>query len=350
MERKRTSIPMIENRIKPWTAEDARNFRERENSKFDRIRPLVNLGVTFALKPLARLACSIVGEEAVMGRAFDRVTRGINANLDTAYATYTPIASDVLSVGYFRSGTNWTMHTCFQIANLGEGEFDHIQDVIPWPDAPVPEKGVGLNDPETYQSPTGLRVIKSHNLPRQIPVNDEAKFIAVTRDPKDVAVSGYHLFRSFVFGKMMPSPSMWLDRFLSDNPFFGAWHDFTAGWYALRDQPNVLFLTYEQMKADPDTVIRRIAKVMGVDLTPLVLEKIKYKTSFDHMKTINHKFYPANRSAFSFEKGEMIRSGKTGSGKELFSDEALAMVDSYFSAKLRELGCSFPYDEIYGGG
>lgn len=339
---------MIKKQSKPWTAEDAQKFRERENAKFEKVRPFVDLGVTFFLKPLMSIASSFAGEEAVLGKVFDRVTRDINANLETAYATYTPTANDVLSIGYFRSGTNWTMHTCYQIANLGEGEFDHIQDVIPWPDAPVPKKGVGLFAPDAYQSPTQLRIIKSHNLPSQIPYNSDAKFIAVTRDPKDVAVSGYHFFRSFIFGKMMPSPSMWLNRFLSDNPFFGTWHDFTAGWYALRDQQNVLFLTYEQMKEDFEKAIRRIASFMGVDLTPSILEKIQYKASFDYMKTINHKFYPANRSMFSYANGDMIRRGKTGRGKDLFSSEELARVDTYFSKKLRKLGSRFPYDDLYG--
>lgn len=339
---------MIEKRPRQWTAEDARNFRDKENAKFNRIRPFVNIGVTFLLHPLVEIAKSFVGEEVLLGKAFDRVTRDMNANLNNAYSTYIPSANDILTVGYFRSGTNWTMHTCFQIAHLGEGEFDHIQDVIPWPDAPVPEKSVGLYAPESYQSPTQLRVIKSHNLPSQIPFNNEAKFISVIRDPKDVAVSGYHFFRSFVFGKMMPSPSMWLDRFLSANPVFGTWHDFTAGWYALREKPNVLFLTYEQMKKDSDAAIRKIAHLTKVDLSPRILKKIKSKTSFDYMKTINDKFYPANRSAFSFAKGEMIRCGKTGTGKGLFSTIELAKIDSYFSSKLKELGCGFPYDTVYG--
>ena len=27
------------------------------------------------------------------------------------------------------------MHVCYQITQLGEGQFDHIQDEIAWPDA-----------------------------------------------------------------------------------------------------------------------------------------------------------------------------------------------------------------------
>ena len=39
------------------------------------------------------------------------------------------------------------MQIAQQIASLGAAEFDHIHDLVAWPDAPFPEIRARLNDP-----------------------------------------------------------------------------------------------------------------------------------------------------------------------------------------------------------
>ena len=97
------------------------------------------------------------------------------------------------------------MQITHQIANLGHGEFEHVHDVIPWPDG-MPNYALELAHDEVWQAaPTNLRVIKSHLALDHIPYNEKARYICVVRDPKDMAASGYHFMKATTMGPMMPS-------------------------------------------------------------------------------------------------------------------------------------------------
>src|SRR5580704_16944909 len=50
---------------------------------------------------------------------------------------YTPGPQDVFVMTYAKSGTNWMMQIAHQLIHHGEGEFDHIHSLVPWPDAVV---------------------------------------------------------------------------------------------------------------------------------------------------------------------------------------------------------------------
>ncbi len=56
-----------------------------------------------------------------------------------------------------------------QIAHYGAAEFNHIHELVPWPDGPSGPVG-DLNDPRfAEESPTGLRVIKTHLPAEHVP-------------------------------------------------------------------------------------------------------------------------------------------------------------------------------------
>ena len=75
---------------------------------------------------------------------------------------YEPDEHDVFVATFAKSGTNWAMQIAHQIAHHGQAEYAHIHDVIPWPEAPMPDI-VKLSDPQPRRAaPTGLRVIKTH--------------------------------------------------------------------------------------------------------------------------------------------------------------------------------------------
>jgi hypothetical protein len=118
-------------------------------------------------------------------------------------------------------------------------------------------------------SPTGLRVIKTHYALANVPFEPHSRYIAVVRDPKEVCVSGYFFLRSLVFGPMMPSMSRWVDYFLSPDFEQGSWAKHLASYWAVRERPNVLFLTYGEMKRDLPGTVTRVAELMGSPFHPL---------------------------------------------------------------------------------
>jgi hypothetical protein len=305
------------------------------------------LPLIFLLRLIIRLTRRCGLESILFRLIFRVVSRNINNRMEKAFTGYEPKANDVFVCSYFKAGTNWTMQIAYQIANRGAGEYQNIHDVIPWPDAPIKALAVPLSETSEKNSITGLRVIKTHSLAYSMPYSRDAKYICVVRDPKDVFVSSYHYVRSVVLGNLMPTVATWLDIFLSKVAMHDQWADFLCGYWKWRDRPNVLFLTYEEMKDDLAGTIRRIADLTGVSLTPEESDRICHASSYAHMKSIGDKFYPGRITPFSLKSGQMIRSGEKGKSDELLSIYQQKRIDDYCRRALQRLGCDFPYDTHY---
>lgn len=292
----------------------------------------------------------MLGFEAWLFRHFFKPFAGMFATADDkAFTDYTPTEHDVFVCSYYKSGTNWLMYAAYQVAEKGTGEFGDILDVAPWPGCPSPETTIDLRDQRPIKrSKTGQRVIKTHARAEFVPYGETAKYICLVRDPKDVVVSAHYFFGSMLLGPLIPSTATWVKQCMSEGSAFGPWHRFVASYWPWRDRDNVLFMTYEQMMADPAAGIRKIAELMAVELTEAEVGRIVELTSYTSMKAIDHKFYPGEVSPFARPGGAMIRQGKKGSSGDMLSAEQQAYIDDYCSKGLIELGCDFPYEEHYG--
>jgi sulfotransferase family protein len=109
-----------------------------------------------------------------------RFPRGVSRGMARAFArfpAYEPTAHDVLVCSYFKSGTNWTMQIAVQVAHRGRAEFEHIHDLVPWPEMPARGRfAVPLADERPRAAcPTGLRVIKTHLAVGSVPYSSAAR-------------------------------------------------------------------------------------------------------------------------------------------------------------------------------
>jgi hypothetical protein len=261
------------------------------------------------------------------------------------FPDYVPTAADVFVCAYYKSGTNWALQICQQIAWRGQAQFTHIHDVVPWPD--VPQRfhyGASLEDPVSAAPPTGLRVIKTHLPASKVPYSAAAHYLCIVRDPKDVFVSSYHFTRHTVAGPLMPSVERWLNCFLSGDAMFGPWAEHAAGYWEWRARPNVLFLTYEHMKRHPENAVTQIAGFMGVSLSPQELAAVVHKSSFPYMKSIEHCFEAnvASQPLWVRSKGAMIRRGEVGKSDDLLSAAQRDRIDDYCRRDLARLHSTFP--------
>jgi hypothetical protein len=265
-----------------------------------------------------------------------------------AFRGYQPTKHDVFVCTYAKSGTYWTIQIAYQIAHRGHGDYRHIHDVVPWPEAPMPHI-VPLSDESTYRhAPTGLRVIKTHLESTYVPYNPDAKYIVVVRDPKEVLVSSYFFSRSILPGITMVPVEEWLAMFLSGHFQFGSWIEHLVSYWPWRKRDNVLFLTFGDMKADLEGTVRRIADLMAVELSPEEFALVVEKSQFQYMKRIDHTFAPPRPFPFNrMSKPVMIRKGARGASSELLTREQQAQIDRHMQAELCRRHCDFPYAQIF---
>ncbi|HEX6287721.1 MAG TPA: sulfotransferase domain-containing protein [Herpetosiphonaceae bacterium] len=265
-----------------------------------------------------------------------------------AFQSYQPTKRDLFVCTYSKSGTNWMMQIAYQIAHHGHGDYEHIHDVVPWPDAPMPSI-VTLDDDATYRgAPTGMRVIKTHLESEYVPYSPEAGYIVVVRDPKEIFVSSYFFSSGMFSDSVMVPVDEWHAMFLSDKFPYGSWSEHLASYWPWRSRDNVLFFTFAEMKQDLPGVVRRVAEFMDVALSEEELALVVEKSEFSYMKRIDHKFVPHRPRLFkNMGKTVMIRKGEHGKSSELLSHEQQAQIDRYMRAELRRHGCDFPYDETY---
>jgi len=268
------------------------------------------------------------------------------------FRQFTPGPQDIFVMTYAKSGTNWMMQIAHQLIYHAQGEFDHIHDVVPWPDTEVMPGFMGRyaipwrEANHWLDSPEKQRVIKTHFNWEMLPYSAEARYIAVIRDPKDVFVSNYFFVKDSALGPSMPTVDTWYKLFLSkDFIVGGSWAENAAGYWAQRHRPNVMVVSFKSMKKDLRGTVIRVAEFLGIRVSDAIIDEVCRLASFQHMKSIDHKFSIGKLTPWR-EGGAMIRKGSQGGSSELLSPERQREMDAYFMQELRELGSDFPYEEF----
>ncbi|KIG17635.1 Sulfotransferase [Enhygromyxa salina] len=276
------------------------------------------------------------------------VNNGMMPPDSKVFRGYTPTQSDVFVTTFPKSGTNWGMQICQQIAHRGAAEFDHIHEVVCWPEAPMPEV-VKFNDPgPASASPTGLRVIKTHLRAAIVPYAAEAKYFTIIRDPKEVVVSSYLFLLGLMGIQHRVTPSQWVDWWCDPSFLGGAWAEHTKGFWAMRDRPNVVVRSFNQVKADLGGTIDAVAELMGVELSASERAAVAERGSFAYMKQHESQFAPPPVPLAKPDQApNMIRRGAAGGSDELIDAAQRARINAFSRARLREIGSDFPYDELF---
>lgn len=294
----------------------------------------------------------LIRAAAKFGRARQALTWMMNKAMmppdSKVFTGYTPTGDDVFVTTFPKSGTNWGMQICQQIACRGAAEFDHIHELVCWPEALMPEI-VEFGDPGPQQaSPTGMRVIKTHLHAGLVPYDAAAKYFTIIRDPKEVAVSSYYFLLGLMGIRHRVTPAQWVDWWCGEGFLGGRWVAHSHGFWAMRERPNVLVRSFNQVKADLSGTIDAVAELMGVELSADERAAVNERGSFAYMKAHESLFAPPPIPLSKPDQApNMIRRGAVGGSGELIDAAQRARIDEFSRAQLRELGSDFPYDEMF---
>jgi len=186
-----------------------------------------------------------------------------------------------------------------------------------------------------------------HLLPQEIQSNLKSpKIIYVMRNPKDVCVSFYHHCRFLL--RCKTDLENFSKIFLADKVLYGSFWKHVFGFWEKRNLPNMLIITYEDMKEDLSSVIRKVATFMDKTLTNEQVQQLTKHLSFESMKkndAVNYeKGNELRRKKNLAIEGKFMRSGTVGKYKEELSSETIEKFDAWIKKNVEDTTFSEEYN------
>jgi len=243
---------------------------------------------------------------------------------------------DVFLVSYPKSGNTWIR---FLISNLV------------YQDEPVTFANIESRVPSIYMLPDRVlrgfprpRTLKSHEcfMPRYRNV------VYIVRDPRDVAVSYYHY--NLKKGLLPPTCSIqdYIPQFLADELDMrcGAWGDHVMSWMCMKEtRDKFLLLRYEDVLANTETELARVAQFLNLPITPERLQHAVRFSSADRMRDLEKK----QGKDWVFAKGmrrdiPFVRAAVSGSWRSSLPLESVRKIEAAWGTVMRELGYSLSKD------
>jgi hypothetical protein len=252
------------------------------------------------------------------------------------------LPDDVFICTSLKSGTTLMQMIVHQLRGDGGMDIPHINAVVPWLEAEVLGENFGL-----LESVPRPRVFKTHLLWKFLPRG--ARCIYIVRDVRDVFVSGYH-HQCLMMGQRM-APEVYARHFQQPRAHSGTWFDHLQSWWPHRNDPNVLFLTYEGMIADLEGTVRRVAAFTGLPLDESQLPRILERCSIEFMRRHEEKFDPRVHQTEALDE-HFIRKGKAGLWREELPAAERERLEERVRRLARKLGGreEDPFDYLLEGG
>uniref|UniRef100_A0A7S2W4G1 Sulfotransferase domain-containing protein n=1 Tax=Rhizochromulina marina TaxID=1034831 RepID=A0A7S2W4G1_9STRA len=282
------------------------------------------------------------------------------AALEELVATFETRFHDVFICTYPKCGTTWMQQICHLLVHGGEQGDRTMYSTCPWLETLVADPILHEREACSYSledihamPKTRPRFFKSHACFKDLPRGKApVKTIIVSRNPKDTCVSLWHHAREKpefnlnggapIPGSDGPPPPVevcpdfddWVKLFLAGEVECGSWFHFTLEWYAASLQdPDILFLRYEDLVKDPAQGILRVANFIGIGREGEVIAKAVENSSMSAMKT-KSGVYAGN-----------VRKGGAGGWRKKITGETNKLFDQVYREQMAGSGLTFDFGE-----
>ncbi|XP_028405216.1 estrogen sulfotransferase-like [Dendronephthya gigantea] len=201
---------------------------------------------------------------------------------------FKPRPSDIIIVTPLKCGTTWVQQIAHQLKTGGDMDFKEITEVVPYIES-AHDMHLDL-EAEQRANP---RCYKNHTWYDHCPKG--GKYIVIYREPCAVA---YSLFK-FMYAWFFQPDEITLEQFIlnfflvlgkpQSEMEYASYFEHFISWWKHRNDPNVLFLFYEEMKEDLETAVKAIALFMGIHDQERIQNAVRMST-FEFMKANENKF------------------------------------------------------------
>uniref|UniRef100_V5HPW0 Putative sulfotransferase n=1 Tax=Ixodes ricinus TaxID=34613 RepID=V5HPW0_IXORI len=178
----------------------------------------------------------------------DRVREALN---------YMPHDGDIVMVSHLKCGNNWLEQIMQLILYRGQPAKDMTEYHKRTPYIEM----IGTAAVNNMRPP---RFFKTHFSYDRQPINPKAKYVYLTRNPLDVCVSFYHFTRSLPVYRFRDGTfDDFFELFVTGKNDRGDFFDHFMSWYSHKDDSNVFFVTYEELKRNFKDTVLRLARFLG---------------------------------------------------------------------------------------
>jgi len=164
---------------------------------------------------------------------------------------------------------------------------------------------------------------------RNIPHLERYKTLLVLRDPRDVLVSHYYslayshaVINWYVYRARKKALKMTIDEWVLQRAKVLV-KDYEKYVDNVLDEPNVLYLTYEEMSTDLGLWLNKVVQHIGMVGQQEIIDKILLRS--EHIKG-------------SGDKKDHVRSAKAGDHKDKLQPETIAALNKIFGQVMPKLG------------
>lgn len=254
---------------------------------------------------------------------------------------FQPQEGDIILVTFPKSGTHWMTQIIQLILNRGESakNFVELSKRAPFLEFQGEQALEGLALP---------RLIRTHLALGQIHFSDRAKYVYVARNPWDSCLSAYHFMKQAPGLDVYGTLDEYLELFLRGEAGSGDHLEHVLSGYTRRMEPNVFFLTYEELKQDTPGAIKRLAYFLSpehgkaIEENQDLLGTIVEKSSVEYMKSLIQarqnviaKIFIKNKQMMSVESNDRenglvtyIREAKVGGWQGSFTRDQLRKMEA----------------------
>ncbi|KAF8764348.1 sulfotransferase ssu-1-like [Argiope bruennichi] len=269
---------------------------------------------------------------------------------------YKPERGDVFICTYPKCGTTWMQNVAMYIFRKGK-ELDHPSDFLQC--APY----IDMLGQESIDKMPRPGAFKTHFSYSHMPYSPDAKYVFVARNPKDCCVSFYYHTRNIPgFGYWDGEFDDFFELFMAGEVEYNDYFDHLLDWYPHRNDPNVFYTTYEDMKKDIKDIILRLSKFLGeeyieaIEKDNNILNNIVHFSGFQYMKESYSDMCEVEKEGTHLYTGlqyideftkalklpedlpeiEFVRKGIVGDWKNHFSSKQNERLNAKFLEKFKD--------------
>jgi len=252
---------------------------------------------------------------------------------DARWAAYNHRPGDIFVCTPPKCGTTW-MQTIVASLLWPDGNFPGlVVEIGPWFDGLLSDFDELL---ARLQAQTHRRYIKTHTPADGIPIFDTASYIVVARDGRDAFMSyANHMTHMRAERRARLNAQAAAQGIEPMMEFHGDIHEFfdrwivaaptmhhIATWWHLRNQPNVLLVHYNDLKADLDQEMHRVAAFLNIDIPITLWPEVVDRCTFERMRAEADKVGNFERN---FEGGaqSFLFRGTNGRWRDVLSEGEL---------------------------